>query len=589
VNKIENKNLNVSDVFKNFYLVPDYQREYVWKDKNVYQLLEDIYEEFNNDKKSEYFIGSIVVCESDDKRYEVIDGQQRLTTLFLTLVAIKNRLELFNENTSDIQGMLFSTTRDNSGKQISAFRLELQYENCSDVLKNIVDDKSPNGFQSNSEENIVNAYNTIQQFMETNFKSLEDIRSILSFLGYFLNNVKLIQIETPKISDALKIFETINDRGVGLNPMDLLKNLIFRNIEKKDFNKLKVEWKKITSMLEKNKEKPLRFLRYFIMSNYQVKNEKGEEIIREDEIYDWITSNKDQCKYEQEPFVFVDFLKSNADAYVNYLNGKDKNGNDNIYLDNIRKLSGSFRQHLMLLLAAKDLKKELFDHLTKQIEVLIFYYILTKTPTKEFERKFSIWAKEIKAIDTQEKLNAFITQNLLKDISEKEAEFKNAFLFFHEFSLQGYRLRYILGKLTQFIDQQRLGVYENQNLDNYLTKGIEIEHILPQTPEQELRDAFGSDYDEYKAKLGNLTLLEKPQNSVAGNNYFAEKKKIYKTSKFYLTKSIAEIETVGNNSAVNRTNKYLKTFDSWNKETIKERQALLLKIAKDVWQIQTMK
>lgn len=587
MNKIDNNNLNVSGIFKNFYLVPDYQREYVWVEKHVSQLLEDINEEFEADNKaeSEYFIGSIVVCENEDKRYEVIDGQQRLTTLFVALSALKNYLKSFNEDVADIQGMLFSTTRDSAGKQVSAFRLELQYENCSDVLSHIVDDNAPDEFQSNSEENIVEAYNTVRRFVEINFKSLDDF---YPFLGYFLNNVKLIQIETPKISDALKIFETINERGVGLNPMDLLKNLIFRHVDKKDFNKLKDKWKIITTLLESHDEKPLRFLRYFIMANYQVKNAKGEEIIREDEIYDWITSNKSQCKYESEPFVFVDFMKANAEAYVNYLKGKDKNGDDNIYLDNIKKLSGSFRQHHMLLLSAKDMKKDLFDHLTKQIEVLIFYYILTKEPTKEFERKFSKWAKEIKLIDTQEKLNVFINQTLLKDVVAKANDFKNAFLFFHERSLQRYRLRYILGKLTQFIDQQMLGVYEDRNLDNYLMKGIEIEHILPQMPEKELRDSLGDDYDELKSKLGNLTLFEKPQNIVAGNNYFNEKKSLYKTSKFNLTKSIAIIETVGNDSAVNRTNKYLKSFNAWSRETIKERQDVLFGIAQDIWQIRLM-
>ena len=63
-------------------------------------------------------------------------------------------------------------------------------------------------------------------------------------------------------------------------------------------------------------------------------------------------------------------------------------------------------------------------------------------------------------------------------------------------------------------------------------------------PEKELRDSLGDDYDELKSKLGNLTLFEKPQNIVAGNNYFNEKKSLYKTSKFNLTKSIAIIETV---------------------------------------------
>jgi len=465
------------------------------------------------------------------------------------------------------------------------YRLELQYEDCKNVLSNIISGKTPQEYRSDSEENISEAYNTVSRFLEINFKTVGELQP---FLGYFLNNVKLIQIETPKISDALKIFETINERGIGLNPMDLLKNLIFRHIEKKEFNKLKNKWQFITSLLETHKEKPLRFLRYCIMANYHVKNTKGEEIIREDEIYDWITKNKDQCKYETEPFAFVDFLKLNVEAYVNYLKGKDKNGNDNIYLDNIKKLSGSFRQHLMLLLAAKDLKKDLFDHLTKQIEVLIFFYILTKEPTKEFERKFSKWAKEIKKISTKEELNQLIEKTLLIDVQAKNDEFRNAFMLFHERSLQKYRLRYILSKCTQFIDQQMLGVYDDRNLDNYLTRGIEIEHILPQTPGNNLRSLFGDDYDEYKAKLGNLTLLEKPMNIVASNNYFSEKKEIYKTSKLYLTKSIGVVETVGNNSAVNRTNRFLKSFDVWSKETINERQKLLFDIAQEIWKIEMM-
>ena len=78
-----------------------------------------------------------------------------------------------------------------------------------------------------------------------------------------------IQISTD-VSSALKIFETINERGVGLNPMDLLKNLLFTQVKPEEFTRLKAEWKKITAPLERHKEKPLRFLRYFIMANYDL-------------------------------------------------------------------------------------------------------------------------------------------------------------------------------------------------------------------------------------------------------------------------------------------------------------------------------
>ena len=115
---------------------------------------------------------------------------------------------------------------------------------------------------------------------------------------YLANNVVFIQISTD-VSSALKIFETINERGVGLNPMDLLKNLLFAQVKQTQFSQLKDEWKKITKPLEKGKEKPLRFLRYFLMANYVIKNERGDAVVREDEIYDWFIAkdNAALCDY----------------------------------------------------------------------------------------------------------------------------------------------------------------------------------------------------------------------------------------------------------------------------------------------------
>lgn len=114
-------------------------------------------------------------------------------------------------------------------------------------------------------------------------------------MGYLANDVVFIQISTD-VSSALKIFETINERGVGLNPMDLLKNLLFTQVGQAQFTQLKDEWKKITKPLEKGKEKPL------------------------------------------------------------------------------------------------------FDHFVMQLENFLFYYIFTKTPTRDLERSFSQWANELRAI-----------------------------------------------------------------------------------------------------------------------------------------------------------------------------------------------
>src|SRR3546814_13324767 len=106
------------------------------------------------------------------------------------------------------------------------------------------------------------------------------------------------------------MFKTINERGVSLNAMDLLKNLLFVEVTENDYDKLKGKWEKITKPLDKAKLKPLRFLRYFIMANYPV----GQDVVREDQIYEWFTtpSHIAATGYKQAP------MKSVAELVVSH-------------------------------------------------------------------------------------------------------------------------------------------------------------------------------------------------------------------------------------------------------------------------------
>ena len=122
------------------------------------------------------------------------------------------------------------------------------------------------------------------------------------------------------------------------------------------------------------------------------------------------------------------------------------------------------------------------------------------------------------------------------------------------------------------------------------TYGFEIEHILPDTSENDLKADFllknpGKDYDQYKIRLGNLTLLQKPLNIVASNNFYSLKTPLYKDCGIYFTRSLVELPTIGNQSSVNRINQFLKVFPDWNAATIDERQQLLIKLALEVWKI----
>jgi uncharacterized protein with ParB-like and HNH nuclease domain len=579
--------LDLEKCFKNFYVVPDYQREYVWEERQVNQLLSDVFDEFDNNHNKEYFIGTTVVFKDNNGSYELIDGQQRTTTLFLIICALKSVYSDWGLDTDTLDRMIKDKTVNALGDSIDKYKLELQYKDSSNIL-NVISSLSDRPLNlKGSAERLFNAYENTIAFLTQNFRA-DKPDQLKKFFVYLYRKLKFIQIETPEINDALKIFETINERGIGLNPMDLLKNLIFRQVERNEFTKLNTKWQQLVSILDKNNEKPLRFLRYFIMANYNVNSPKGDEILREDEIYKWITKpeNTIQCNYEKEPFDFVELLIENAEIYVKYFKGDDQNG-QNIFLNNIRKLGGgSFRQHLILLLAGRKLPKPLFDHLAKQIETLIFFYFITREPTKEFERNFSKWAKGLINIKTEGELDQFIKEKIEPEVDDKKNSYKNSFLDLNQNSLQQYRVRYILAKIAQYIDQQRLGSYIPQTLDNYITTGIEVEHILPFTPENGLREKIGEEYDEVKIKLGNLTLLEKSINASIGNNdFYNHKVGEYSKSSIYLTKSISILENVGTNTAITRINQRLKSFTDWNSSTIKERQELLFNLSNSIWKV----
>jgi len=606
--KIETYKYRIEEAFSHsFFIIPDYQREYVWQEEEVTKLLLDIADE--SYASDEYFIGTILVSDTQDKKLEVIDGQQRLTTLFLTLCALKHLLG----EASDFDDFLFKNQITPYGAAKPSHRLELCYEGAEhfckiaaqapsydDLKKQLIE---MHGKLFGSLENLTAAYQNIIHFLQDKYSNHGelDVEALRCFWGYLANSVVFIQIKAD-ISRGLKIFETINDRGVRLNSMDLLKNLLFRNVESKDFGDLKRKWKEITKPLEKNKAKPLRFLRYYLMGNYSITGmgKKKEPIIREDQIYDWLTDkeNAEKCGYEKDPFSFVNELKEGVTTYINFSKGKDRNGEDSVPLDNLRKLcGGAFSLHFILLLVASKLPDDLFDYLVRQLESFLFYFIITKSASRDLERSFSLWADELREITSEkdkttqeQKLIEFVKRRLSKGVSEKSEEFEYYFKQLNYSSQKKYRMFYVLAKLTQYADMQFKGIKQDHHgLSNYTE--LEVEHILPNTPKADLRKEFEEqnpkyDYDETKNRLGNLTLLEKPLNIVAGRKPFDEKKPLYKKSANYLTRSISAMNSVGKNTSINRINKLLKSYDEWGVPEIEERQNALVELAKEVWSIE---
>jgi len=602
--RIENHKYSIDEAFREcFYIVPDYQREYVWTEVEVEQLLQDIDEQIDGGSNREYFIGTVLVSPTAHRgHYEVIDGQQRLTTFFLLLCVLKHRLK-GEEACETVSGLIRTSYTAASGKTQSRLKLDPQYEGAGELMSRIVAlDADPTGVRAGiqaagispfgSLEKLIDAYDTIHGYLEKNYP---DAATLTTYWGYLANNVVFIQIST-ELSSALKIFETINERGVGLNPMDLLKNLLFTHVDSNEFAQLKNEWKKITKPLETAKEKPLRFLRYFLMANYVIKNERSDAVVHEDEIYTWFTKkeNATLSGYTKTPFDFVRRVIRNVDQYLAFAKGMGNDGNPNVPMDNLRLLTGgAFSLHYVLLLAAASLPKALFDHFVVQLEAFLFFFIFTKTPTKELERNFSVWADELRAIaevadagQQRAMLNTFVENRFASNMTAKTQELSDALRRYSMLSMQKYRTRYLLARITQTVDMAFGGIKVAGSLRPLMS--LEIEHILPDRPKADLSAAWaienpGFGYEDFKNRLGNLTLFEKPINIVAGNSYYAQKVGEYGKSAHYLTRSLTGLVTVGNDTSITRINAKLQAFPQWNAASIEARHAMLIELAKDIW------
>ena len=572
---------SISSAFKDHYVVPDYQREYVWNDEQVEQLLFDLLDAYNTDNKKAYFLGTIVTYDSGSQ-FELIDGQQRLTTFFVLLCAIKRIYMNHGEPTSVIDNLVYSPTMNSDGDVINLYHLQLQYEDAGNCLELIEKGEGRPKYLTQSGERLFDAFKTIQDFLNERFS---DIASLKKFVVFLLNKTSFIRIETYDIADALKIFETINQRGKGLDPMDLLKNMIFRQVDRSKFKELNMNWKSITRSLEKIEEKPLRFLRYFIMANYDTSGEK-DGILREDQIYTWLTNNNKQCHYEEAPFQFVQKMAQNVDLYVK-CRVPDDTQEGNVHLKNISLLAGkSYKLHLMLMLAASNMNADALAKFKAVLESVVYYTVINKIATNITERTFALWCKDVRNIVTCEDLDGFVNSTIIPTVNDWKMNNKSNFLRLGLNSMQQYRIKFILGKITAYVDALRLGKTAVEDLTVYTQTAVEIEHIMPQTCTDKAR--YNLDEEEFAVyihRLGNLTLLENSINKSIHNDNYASKSIAYKQSKFYITSSLSALVNQGQDTAINRTNLLLSAWPDWNKQAIEERQEMLYRLSEMIWEI----
>ncbi|QEC75905.1 DUF262 domain-containing protein [Mucilaginibacter ginsenosidivorax] len=585
-----------------FFIVPDYQREYVWTaDVHVARFLQDISDEFSPTalKQSNYFIGSTIIVKREDGAYDVVDGQQRLTTIVISLCAIRDILKNLvgiTDELDTVKSELHKVVKELLYKYDIATkkhtpRLTLQYEESKDYLIKLISEKSFTDTLTPSIKKMIEAYGTVNDYL-IELKS-DDPETLLNFISYFLANVEMVIIRPDDLGSALKIFETINERGVGLNAMDLLKNLLFSHAKEEDFVIIKNTWREMLKGLDESNEgdKPLRFLRYFLMARYH------NGVIREDEIYKWMISatGKNKIKYQSDPISFVKELKAAAYTYANFVKATNSWDADKLYpnITGIGYLSKkTSRQHLVLLMALPgNISVEVIKFLAKNIESLVFYYAINRTLTKSYEALFANWAIKLRLVKSLDDLKNFLNDDFNKELTEQQAKFDGQFSNKSQGDLNPqYRIKYILGKIEEDI-RQKVN-FPSANFTFYQSQ--QLEHILPQTgtniPDTDYPQSY--DYSNAVYRLGNLTLLEAPinqslnySNDISSNEWFIIKKTAYLNSNILLTRTFSLIQ-IGEQTKFNGfATEKLKTFDDWNILAINERQDILKRLIQDIWKL----
>jgi Protein of unknown function DUF262/Protein of unknown function (DUF1524) len=582
---IKSVDLSVGDLLKDFYVVPDYQREFVWTTNEVERLLQDIRAEYTERRKGytpDYFIGTIVTnYQTDQQVFELIDGQQRVTTLYVFLVALRDYLVEMGEPLKAVESQLIHWASDSDGNEVPRHRVELQYEDSQDVVKLLVAERTGTPLDAlptdtRSAANLVQAYRDSRAFLVEELGG--QVEQIKKFYAYVTQSVKLIRIRTESIDRALWIFETINERGRGLDAMDLLKNLLFRHAKSDQFEKLKQRWKALMDALYAADERPIGFIRYYILANH------AHSRIQADRVYGWLTDakNDDRPNYWDDPITFTNRILSAARAYVNFAQGRLEDGSECRYLKNMWYLSHTARQHLILLLAARSLPRDSIIRLSKEIENLYCVFLLTRQSANKFEKDFVDWAVKLRAMTTADDLDAFLEDVLIPERHALKAEFEFALRNLREENLPKYRLKYVLGKLAQHLDEIAYGPRE---MAVYVEKRIDIEHILPIGAAPDTLATFGDPKEASSAlhRLANLTLLERSHNAVVSNKPFPEKQVGYAQSNFLLTKGLARDVAVGKASLVNEALAFVGTYDQWDSAAFRDREDHLAALAQLVW------
>ena len=573
--KVKAKEHYIKDLLNDKFLfdIPDYQRAYSWNKDNLKQLIDDIMDSIGLNKENNnvfeeyepYFIGSIVLCSKEYKDdgsglYDVIDGQQRLTSIIILIATIrdltkneayKNILSsLIYQKPNELMGIKESIRVRVRGKEAEFFKKYVLTDGGTDLI-NEIDEKEI----SEAKQNMLNAIRTFKEvFVDENGEVLES--KLDEFTKYFLQKVVVVVITTDSFTSAFRLFNVINARGLPLTNADLLKSENLRVISEDKRNIYTDMWENIEQELGKDKlEQIIGFMRTM------KQNRKATATVYEEFSKKIFVSEPDYIGVN-----FVEHLKEIKNLYNKYINegNIELSSKDNsIYYQNLVRIMRDFIPYDEWMVALiKFIEKFKNDEdILEFLKVLEKRIVIDWVNGNSFADRLARVYKILEVIDSSSSLEEIKKSNVfISDLERTTAYFRNS-LDDIEFYSKGRMLvpKYILIRL----DMEK----RNGEILDYTNK-IMLEHILPRNA----KDAYWTTnftVDERKNwcnKLGNLVIINGTKNTKLNNKAFAEKVEQYlsKKSDFEITKEVLAL-------------------NDWKIESVAGRQESLMNRALNLW------
>ncbi len=545
------------------YRVPRFQRDYSWGEEEWDDLWQDILGTLPQDGEPAHYMGYLVLQSSDDKIFEVIDGQQRLTTLSLIVLSglrilkklvhdgkdsERNRQRMEQIRSSYI-GFLDPVTL------VPRSKLTLNRNNDDYFQRYLVplEEHLPQRGFSVSVHAMRKSFEWFEKRLRDYVKASSDPgMAVAQFIESVSDKLFFTVITVADELNAYKVFETLNARGVRLSATDLLKNYLFSVLHRgneslHELDELERRWESMVGRL--GSESFPDFLRMHWNSR--------ESFARQSELFKTI---RGRVNSREKVFELLRSMDEDIDTYLALTQPEGSQ-----WAANWRKYAGelrmfSVRQPFSMLVAAKrGLADAEFETVLRATVVLAFRYnVIGAQHTGEQERIYHSVALRIARGELQKSLPIL---EALRGIYPNDETFR---LAFSEKSIKttASRNKKVVRYILCALEKQSSG----QDFD-YDSSMYTLEHVLPQNPAENWEQFRDGDLEALIYRLGNMAMLESGQNRDIGNSDYQTKLAVLSCSVFSLTRAIAEQN------------------QAWTAERIEARQRGLANIATSVWRI----